>query len=114
MVPDLLFSFSYCIFDNHASGINSFGGTASLSNVTIAGSGGNGGNQFIVSPLTTTLHNPSNVSLDTVDISLPVIFDNVQIGQAAINVSLRLLRFTGEIISMLLDTSPSIFNLVQT
>ena len=68
-------------------GINSFGGTAALSNVTVTGSGGNGGDEFIVSPLQTTLQNPSNVSLDTVDISLPVIFNGVTIGRAAINVS---------------------------
>jgi hypothetical protein len=70
-----------------ALGMNAFGGTATLSNVSVAGSGGNGGNQFIVSPLTTTLQNPSNISLQTVDVSLPVIFRNVVIGRAAINVS---------------------------
>lgn len=65
-------------------GINSFGHTASLSNVSVRGSGGAGGNQYIVSPLTTTLQNPSNISLDTVGISLPVIFKGVSIGRAAI------------------------------
>lgn len=60
-----------------------------MSNVSIAGSGGNGGNQFIVSPLTTTLQNPSNVSLQTVDIVLPVIYKDVTIGSAAISVSLH-------------------------
>ncbi|KAF4598358.1 hypothetical protein EYR38_006760 [Pleurotus pulmonarius] len=66
-------------------GINSFGGSASLSNVSVTGSGGNGGSEFIVSPLTNTLHNPSNVTLSTVDISLPVMFDGVKIGRAAID-----------------------------
>lgn len=67
-------------------GINSFGGSASLSNVSVTGSGGNGGSEFIVSPLTNTLHNPSNVTLSTVDISLPVMFDGVKIGRATIDV----------------------------
>ncbi|KAJ3724969.1 hypothetical protein DFJ43DRAFT_1197841 [Lentinula guzmanii] len=67
------------------SGINSFGGKATLSNVTVTGSGGTGGNEFIVAPLTTTLENPSNVSLDTTDIALPVYYEGTMIGRAAIN-----------------------------
>jgi len=35
--------------------------------------------------LTTTLENPSNISLNTVDIALPVFFKGVQLGSAAIN-----------------------------
>jgi hypothetical protein len=70
-----------------APGINSFGKTAQLTNVSITGSGGNGGNQFIVSPLTTTLQNPSNVSLQTNDVALPVIYQGTQLGRAAISVS---------------------------
>lgn len=69
------------------AGINSFGGTAALNGVTITGSGGNGGNEYITAPLKTTLQNPSNVSLETVDIALPVYYKNVQIGRAAIDVS---------------------------
>ncbi|KIJ67573.1 hypothetical protein HYDPIDRAFT_180379 [Hydnomerulius pinastri MD-312] len=64
-------------------GINSFGGQATIKNVSITGSGGNGGNQYIVSPLTTILENPSNVSLSTVDIALPVYYNDVMIGRAA-------------------------------
>ena len=58
-------------FDVQSSlkGIDGFGGTAKLSNVSITGSGGSGGNQFIVAPLTTTLINPSNISLNTTDIA---------------------------------------------
>jgi len=70
-----------------APGINSFGKTAQLSNISVTGSGGNGGSQFIVSPLTTTLQNPSNVSLQTNDIALPVIYQGTQLGRAAISVS---------------------------
>jgi len=66
-------------------GLDSFGGTAGLDNVTVTGSGGVGGSQFIVAPLITTLQNPSNVSLNTLDVSLPVIFDGVTIGSAAIS-----------------------------
>ncbi|KAJ7188457.1 hypothetical protein C8R46DRAFT_1054741 [Mycena filopes] len=67
------------------TGINSFGGTASLSNVSVTGSGGDGGDEYITAPLTTKLNNPSNVTLDTVDISLPVIYKGVTIGRAAID-----------------------------
>ncbi|KAF5389363.1 hypothetical protein D9757_004389 [Collybiopsis confluens] len=66
-------------------GINSFGGKAGLSNVTVSGSGGNGGNEYIVTPLTTTLDNPSNVSLQTVNIALPVLYEGTMIGRAAID-----------------------------
>jgi antitoxin (DNA-binding transcriptional repressor) of toxin-antitoxin stability system len=66
-------------------GINAFGGTAALSNVSVVGSGGVGGSEFVVAPLQTTLQNPSNVSLNTVSISLPVIFNGVNIGRTAIN-----------------------------
>ncbi|KAJ7072466.1 hypothetical protein C8F01DRAFT_1299136 [Mycena amicta] len=70
--------------DSSITGISSFGGTASLSNVSISGSGGTGGSEYVVAPLTTTLQNPSNISLKTVDISLPVIYQGVNIGRAAI------------------------------
>jgi hypothetical protein len=59
---------------------------APLSNISVTGSGGEGGNQYIVAPLTTTLNNPSNVSLVTNDIALPVVYQGVKIGRAAINV----------------------------
>ncbi|EIW82896.1 hypothetical protein CONPUDRAFT_101346 [Coniophora puteana RWD-64-598 SS2] len=65
------------------TGINSFGRTATVTNVSITGSGGSGGNQYVKAPLTTTLNNPSNVSLQTVDISLPVFYKDIQLGQAA-------------------------------
>ncbi|KAI6135778.1 hypothetical protein EV401DRAFT_1898270 [Pisolithus croceorrhizus] len=64
------------------NGINSFGGTASIRNISISGSGGN---QYIISPLTTILQNPSNISLSTVDIALPVYYQDVMIGRAAFN-----------------------------
>ncbi len=67
-------------------GINSFGHTAGLGNVSITGSGGSGGNQYVNADLTTTLQNPSNISLQTKDLSLVVFFKDVKIGRAAINV----------------------------
>lgn len=67
-------------------GIGSFGHKASLSNVSVTGSGGQGGNEYIISPLTTTLENPSNISLNTVDVTLPVIYQGSKIGRAATNV----------------------------
>jgi hypothetical protein len=72
------------------SGINSFGGKAAINNVSITGSGGTNGNQYIISPLTTVINNPSNISLSTVDIALPVYYENTMIGRAAFNVSQRL------------------------
>ncbi|KAJ7594702.1 hypothetical protein C8J56DRAFT_446479 [Mycena floridula] len=65
--------------------LNAFGKTAALSNVSITGSGGDGGNQFVVAPLTTELQNPSNISLQTRDISLPVFYQDVQVGRAVID-----------------------------
>ncbi|KAK0485666.1 hypothetical protein IW261DRAFT_1451420 [Armillaria novae-zelandiae] len=66
-------------------GMNSFGGSATLSNVSVSGSGGEGRSEFIVAPLTTTIQNPSNVTLHTVDIVLPVMYEGVMIGRAAID-----------------------------
>ncbi|KAG5646292.1 hypothetical protein DXG03_003889 [Asterophora parasitica] len=66
-------------------GINSFGHTASLSNVSVTGSGGAGGSEYIISPLTTVLQNPSNISLNTLGISLPVIYQGTKIGRAVID-----------------------------
>ena len=66
-------------------GMNSFGHTASLSNVTIIGGGSDSHGTFIKSPLTTTLNNPSNISLQTVDVELPVYYKNVMLGRAVID-----------------------------
>ena len=74
------------------TGINSFGGKAAINNVSITGSGGTNGDQYIISPLTTVINNPSNVSLSTVDIALPVYYENVMIGRAAFNVSQRFVQ----------------------
>ncbi|KAF7983257.1 hypothetical protein HWV62_22882 [Athelia sp. TMB] len=67
------------------TGIDGFGKTAQLTNVTVAGSGGTNGNQYIVNPLTTTLQNPSNISLETNNIALPVIYSGTQLGRASIS-----------------------------
>ncbi|KAF8135624.1 hypothetical protein EV363DRAFT_1429344 [Boletus edulis] len=66
-------------------GINSFGRKATINNVSITGSGGTNGDQYIISPLTTVINNPSNVLLSTVDVALPVYYENVMIGRAAFN-----------------------------
>lgn len=63
------------------AGIASFGGTAQLSNVSVGG----GTPDFIFAPLTTTLQNPSNVSLLTNDVSLGVTFNDVLLGRALID-----------------------------
>ncbi|KAI0321180.1 hypothetical protein OF83DRAFT_1280620 [Amylostereum chailletii] len=67
------------------SGINAFGGTAGLNNVSVVGSGGNGGNEYIRTTLTTTLQNPSNVSLQTNDLSFSVIYKDTKLGRATID-----------------------------
>jgi hypothetical protein len=68
------------------AGINSFGHETTLTNVSIIGSGGKNGNQYILTDLTTTLQNPSNVSIQTNDVSFAIFFKDVKIGRAAINV----------------------------
>ncbi|KAG2747568.1 hypothetical protein P692DRAFT_20875252 [Suillus brevipes Sb2] len=52
------------------AGINSFDGKATISNISISGSSGNGGDQYIILPLTSSMNNFYNISLDTVDIIL--------------------------------------------
>jgi len=78
---------SWSMFTTTCAGINSFGHAASLSNFTITGSGGSGGNQYINAGLTTVLHNPSNISLQTNGLSLAIFYKDVKIGRAAIDVS---------------------------
>lgn len=53
--------------------------------MSIVGSGSDSHGPFIKSPFTTRLENPSNVSLQTVDVSLPVTYKDVMIGRAAID-----------------------------
>ena len=67
-------------------GINSFGHTVGLGNISITGSGGSGGSQYVNTDLTTTLQNPSNISLQTNGLSLAAFYKDVKIGRAAINV----------------------------
>ncbi|OBZ73242.1 hypothetical protein A0H81_06855 [Grifola frondosa] len=66
-------------------GIDSFTGSAALTNVTITGSGSDNGGEFIKAPLTTMLENPSNISLQTISIALPVYYKDVLLGRAAID-----------------------------
>jgi hypothetical protein len=77
------------IFSQRFTGIQSFARIAKLSDVKIVGSGDDGGNQFINVPLTTTLNNPSNVSLHTTTTSLTVIFKDTPVGVALIEVRMR-------------------------
>lgn len=69
----------------YSSGINAFDKTASLANVSITGSGSDSHGAFVKAPLTTTLENPSNISLQSVDVSFPVTFKGVILGRAAID-----------------------------
>jgi hypothetical protein len=80
----LAFTTGY-ILNGALPAMNQFGGTAQLKDISVTGSGG--GSQYIVAPLTTTLNNPSSISLSTVDLSLPAFYNSVQIGRAVINVS---------------------------
>ncbi|KAJ3518119.1 hypothetical protein NLJ89_g70 [Agrocybe chaxingu] len=70
---------------SHLKGIASFGGNFGVSDVTVAGSGGAGGSEYVKAPLKTTLQNPSNISLDTVGVFLPVLFNGVAVGRAALD-----------------------------
>jgi hypothetical protein len=67
-------------------GINDFSGNVSLKDVKITGSGGSGGNQFILGTLNSHLNNPSNISLGTNGVSLGVSYQGTHIGRATINV----------------------------
>ncbi|KAG8787307.1 hypothetical protein FRB91_009037 [Serendipita sp. 411] len=66
------------------AGINSFGGTAAISDVKISGSGGNGGNEYMSSPLKTTLNNPSHLSLKAGSITLPTFYQGIQLGESVV------------------------------
>jgi hypothetical protein len=79
-ISDIPFS-----LDTTIAAINSFGGSAVLSDIKITGSGGKNGNEFVVAPLKTTLKNPSHISLLSSGISLPAFSNGVQIGSAVIN-----------------------------
>ena len=68
-------------------GIGGLNHEAELSNVSVTGSGGQGGNEYIVASLTTTLENPLNISLSTVGVSLGVMYEGIQVGCAVISVS---------------------------
>lgn len=57
--------------------------------MSITGSGGINGDQYIIAPLTTVMNNPSNVSLSTTDITLSVYYENVMIGRVAFDVGQR-------------------------
>lgn len=67
------------------SGVNGFGGQAELGPVSVVGSGGAGGSEYIRANLSTTLENPSNVSLETVNIALPVVWEGTTLGRAVID-----------------------------
>jgi len=70
------------------NGINDFGGNVGLTDVKITGSGGSGGNQFILGVLNSHLKNPSNISLGMNDVSLGVSYQGTYIGRATISVCL--------------------------
>ncbi|KAF8314052.1 hypothetical protein DL93DRAFT_2167525 [Clavulina sp. PMI_390] len=64
------------------AGIEQFDGKATISNVSITGSGGNGA--YILAPLTATLTNPSNISLLTNDAELAVYYKDVYVGRTVL------------------------------
>ncbi|KAF9051008.1 hypothetical protein BDZ89DRAFT_1056905 [Hymenopellis radicata] len=67
--------------DSSLVGINAFGGTTVLSNVSVTGAT----SEYIISPLKSTLDNPSEVTLHTTDVALPVVYDGTVLGRAIIN-----------------------------
>ncbi|RDX40651.1 hypothetical protein OH76DRAFT_1365915 [Lentinus brumalis] len=66
-------------------GINAFNKAATLSNVSITGSGHDDHGAYVKSPLTTSLENPSNISLQTINVALPVYYKEVLLGRAVID-----------------------------
>ncbi|TBU23049.1 hypothetical protein BD311DRAFT_704566 [Dichomitus squalens] len=66
-------------------GIDSFGHGTVLNNFSITGSGQDNTGPFIKAPLTTALSNPSNISLQTVGVELPVFYQDVMLGRAVID-----------------------------
>ncbi|PWZ00897.1 hypothetical protein BCV70DRAFT_84414 [Testicularia cyperi] len=64
------------------AGINSFNGVASLSEVSVS----SGAPAFLWVPLKVTLNNPSNLTVFTNEVFLPVIFSSVFVGRAEIPV----------------------------
>ncbi|KAI0049858.1 hypothetical protein FA95DRAFT_1604022 [Auriscalpium vulgare] len=64
-------------------GIGGFGGKADLSDVKITGSGGGGA--YVNADLTTTLQNPSNISLLTNDVSFAVFYEGTKLGRAVVD-----------------------------
>ena len=56
-----------------------------MNNFAISGGGQDGSGPFINASLTTTLNNPSNISLQTVDVQLPVSYQGVMLGHAVLN-----------------------------
>ncbi|KIL68938.1 hypothetical protein M378DRAFT_21838 [Amanita muscaria Koide BX008] len=66
-------------------GIAAFDHKASLSNISITGSGGQGGSEYIVAPVTATLDNPSNISLETDLITIPITYQGVVIGRSSVS-----------------------------
>ena len=66
-------------------GINAFNHGATMNNFSITGSGQDNNGPFVKIPLTATLSNPSNVSLDTVNVELPVYYQDTMIGRTVID-----------------------------
>lgn len=66
-------------------GLDSFARGASLSGLSISGSGQDGNGPFIKASVTTTLNNLSNISLRTVGIELPVFYQGVMLGHAVLD-----------------------------
>ena len=65
------------------AGIDSFGGKVGISNVSITGSGGGGA--YITAPITSTLTNPSNITLTTNAVSLAGFYKGTQVGRAVLD-----------------------------
>ncbi len=66
-------------------GLNAFDHGASLNNFAISGSGQDDNGPFIKASLTTELNNPSNISLQTVDVKFPVYYQGVMLGHAVLD-----------------------------
>ncbi|KAH7108191.1 hypothetical protein BKA62DRAFT_764259 [Auriculariales sp. MPI-PUGE-AT-0066] len=62
-------------------GIASFDHKFGAEDLSVSGSGGAGGTEWLTSKLTVKLTNPSNISLDTINLALPVYYKDVYLGR---------------------------------
>lgn len=77
----------------HLGGSESFGSSATLSDITISGSGKEDGNEYIVMPLNVAMRNASNIHWEIANVQLAVYYEDVQIGRLLVKVCISSLSW---------------------